>query len=322
MFPYFHHIPAAGLIVEVDGLSQKYKDAEIKFNGCVVDSAKTNMDTVHKVNEKPTNSCTLAATLATFRQIDVFEGRLYHGERIVLIEDWSALYNRYSTELSCPTKFHLSKVDKFIEKISLNARGLQKDVEKCQALLSSVRDMLKFICFPTPNNDHVTTTAIGIITGLEYFHSNQFTKGIVLRYTIMLGYIHSKISGGTTEVWSNYKLEKFFESVDDKDRESLIQICTKLNPNFKFVTKHKNSQQPSFRQRAVPQINLLGGWTTTNLMAILHFIFTCTNNESDFSCIFCNAQFNKKKLCYNHFKFAHGIKFPEFREKQPSQFVS
>lgn len=58
----------------VQNISLKYKNKNVIFNGCIVDSARANMHLVHVVNDKPTNSCTLAANLANFRQIESFKG--------------------------------------------------------------------------------------------------------------------------------------------------------------------------------------------------------------------------------------------------------
>lgn len=300
----------------VQNIAEKYKNINVMFNGCIVDSARANMHLIHVVNDKPTNSCTLAANLATFRQVDTFHGQLTRGERKISIHNWNIFYNRYSKELSCPTNYDYKKVDKFIERISENIIGQERDAKACIDMFGAMRDMHKFLSFPEPLNDHVTSTTLKLIVGLEYFYDPKFTTGIVLKYTIVLAFVHIKITGGTTEVWSNFKLEELFKDLDDKDRESLIELCTEINPNFQYLTKHKNSMQPQVTERGAPQINLLSGWELDNLRDLTDYIFTVFNREGKFSCFLCNDQFSIKKKCYDHLKSKHNIKFPEFRPLQ------
>lgn len=101
-----------------------------------------------------------------------------HGERTISINNWKILYDRYSKELSCPTNYHHKKIDKFVQKISANIIGHERDVKACIEMFTAMRDMLKFLSFPVLLNDHVTATTLKLIVGLEYFYDSKFTTAI------------------------------------------------------------------------------------------------------------------------------------------------
>lgn len=296
----------------VANLAQKYKAKGIQVFGIVLDSAKVNLEMVRRINLTPFHACTLSTGLGALRQLDALKGTIQIGEDFVQILDWDKLYSTYKEDLKCPTSFNYKCVDKFLELLPLNMNGSQQNKTVCAELFQAMRDSFTFYCKLVEITEHVTVTTAKMMAAIGKIDTNKWEKLLVFKYTSLMSYKFCKLNGCSTVAMTNYNLECFYKDNNNKDRESLIKLCTELNPQFKFLTDHKDAATKTPMESAAAQINQQYGWESNNLEKIFSFIFTTIEGSTSKLCIFCNdISFN----IVQHLSEKHDMKFPELQNQ-------